>query len=115
MEERAERGEREPSAVPGDVVDLPRDERRRLVVKRPKGGETAPLRRVRGEGWRSVVSGAVVAGLLAGLAAWTDIPGERVDAVAPWLTLALVASLAGKDVGKLLEAVVQVARAVRGR
>jgi hypothetical protein len=84
-----------------------------LVLRRPKV-EKAPPSRVKGEGWRSVASGAFVAAILGGLAAWTDIPVERIEAVAPWLTLSLMAVLAGKDIGKIADSVVAAARALRG-
>jgi hypothetical protein len=102
-----------PSAVEPVAGDLPRDERRRLVLRRPKV-EKPPPSRVKGEGWRSVISGAVVAVILGGLAAWTSIPAERIEAVAPWLTLSLMAVIAGKDIGRIADSVVAAARALRG-
>ncbi len=110
----ARRLERDGVTPPVEPVagDLPRDERRRLVLRRPKVEKPPP--RVKGEGWRSVASGAVVAVILGGLAAATAVPVERIEAVAPWLTLSLMAVLAGKDIGRIADSVVAAARALRG-
>ncbi len=101
-----------PSAGGPVAGDLPRDERRRLVLRRPKVEKPPP--RIKGEGWRSVASGAFVAVILGGLAAATAVPVERIEAVAPWLTLSLMAVLAGKDIGRIADSVVAAARALRG-
>ncbi len=101
-----------PAAGEPVSADLPRDDRRRLVLRRPRVEKPPP--RVKGEGWRSVASGAFVAVILGGLAAATAVPVERIEAVAPWLTLSLMAVLAGKDIGRIADSVVAAARALRG-
>lgn len=110
---RVERRTREPS-------DLPRDGRRRLVVPRPdamrrKGDSPAPepRARVKGEGWRSVVAGIVTTAALGGLAYVVEV--EKVQAIAPWITLSLLGVLAGKDIGRVADAVVAAVTALRSR
>jgi hypothetical protein len=100
-----------------DAPELPRDGRRRLVVERPdamrRKGASSPPRRAPGEGWRSVVAGAVTTAALAGLAYLLDV--EKVQAVAPWITLALLGVLAGKDIGRVSDAIVAAVTALRSR
>ena len=100
--------------APEPDPDLPRDERRRLVLPRPRTGDRAAPRRAPGEGWRSVGLSVVVSAILAGLAVHTDTPVERVEVVAPWIVLAALGGLAGKDIGRVVDAVVEAAKALRG-
>ena len=82
-------------------------------ARAPKGDRSAP-RRARGEGWRSVGLSVVVSAILAGLALYTDAPVERVEAVAMWIVLTAALGVAGKDIGRVADAVVEAARALRG-
>ena len=95
--------------------DLPRDERRRLVLPRPRTGDRSTPRRAPGEGWRSVGLSVVVSAILAGLALYTDTPVERVEAVAMWIVVVALGGLAGKDIGRVADAAVETARALRGK
>lgn len=93
-----------------EETDPPRGERRRLVVPRPK---PEPRARVKGEGYRSVIAGGLTTAALGALAAFVEV--DRVQAVAPWITLSLLGVLAGKDIGRVADAVVAAVTALRSR
>lgn len=83
--------------------------------RRRKGDSPAPepRARVKGEGWRSIVAGGVTTAALGGLAYVVEV--EKVQAVAPWITLSLLGVLAGKDIGRVADAVVAAVTALRSR
>ena len=95
-----------------DDADPPTDPGK--VAPRQTGDKSTP-RRARGEGWRSVGLSVVVSAILAGLALYTDAPVERVEAVAPWIVVVALGGLAGKDIGRVADAAVEAARALRGK
>ena len=93
-----------------EETDPPRGERRRLVVPRPRPEART---RAKGEGWRSVIAGAITTAALGGLAYVVEV--DKLTAVAPWITLALLGVLAGKDIGRVADAIVAAVTALRSR
>lgn len=83
--------------------------------RRRKGDNPTPEPRVKvkGEGWRSVIAGAVTTVALGVLAAFVEV--DKLSAVAPWITLSLLGVLAGKDIGRVADAVVAAVTALRSR
>lgn len=83
--------------------------------RRRKGDSPTPEPRakVKGEGWRSIVAGVVTTVALGVLAAFVEV--DKLSAVAPWITLSLLGVLAGKDIGRVADAVVAAVTALRSR
>lgn len=75
-----------------DDADPPTNPGRR-EARAERRAERESTGRVRGEGWRSVVTGAVGSAAIVGLTA----AGLEVEKAAPWLTLIVALVVAGKD------------------
>jgi len=82
----------EPDPPTDEAPTPPRRRHGRIREEEPNARSSTPWL----QGWRSIVSAVVVSAVLAGLAL-SDIPVERIDAVAPWIVAALALAVGGKD------------------